>query len=149
MFVAVAFMGTVDNVLLVQPTAFLAAAALGSLARAERVGATPSTRLTRTLQFGVLMTLAGVCISRLAVQNAVAWMYAGGASTARLEHAATLDPGEYWLEMTLAYQWRDRDRCDLAQFHARQAARLYPFVSEPAIIQFVCQPPRAEVRTSR
>jgi hypothetical protein len=134
-----AFMSVVDNVLLVQPTAFVAAMAVGSLtAQSSRTFAIRGARWLYPLRLAAVMVIGAVCAGRLVVQTTVAWRYSTGASIERLEELAAVDPGEYWLNMALAFEWLDRRKCDLARYHARRAAGLFPTAMEPRIIDSVC-----------
>lgn len=138
--VAVIVMASVDNVLLVEPTALCSAAAIGTLAAREPVtfSFVFGEPWLRWVRVAILGTVGALCIARLAAQTTVAWLYASGVPVERLERLAKVDRGEYWLEMTLAFRWLDRGRCDLARRHARESTHLFPSAGEPKVIEVAC-----------
>jgi len=136
-------LAAVDNLILVQPTAFVFAAALAWFTSTPRPNMEDSGGARRHWYWVALaVVVGGTCVVRLALQNLAAWAYASGVSTERLEQLAFLDRGEYWLHIQLAFDWSDRGECDRAGVHARLAATLYPNVAEPRTVEASCVVPR-------
>jgi hypothetical protein len=114
--------GLFDAVLLLAVPALIVWGALGALW-------VPDRSATVTLKFGwrrfiaVLLVLAcGAAAARSAGQLAAMQLYATGSGRASLLRAATLDPGNYRLQLRLARSGNRKERCG----HARAAASLFP-----------------------
>lgn len=109
--------GLFDAVLLTAAPALLVWAAAGTLYEAPM--ATSTKPVWPVTLFAIIIAAAGTVrsASQLISMNA----YVSGGSRASLERAASIDPGNYRLQMRLA-RLRGRTRCE----HARAAASLMP-----------------------
>jgi O-antigen ligase len=130
-----------DAVLLLPaPTVFIAAL-LGVLSR-------PPRRSLFTLDLsdpcrGRLAGAVALLGTLLAIQSigqigAMA-VFSGGRKPAMLEWAGRLDPGNYRIQMMLAYEWRNRGRCDRARPHAQAARELFPNHPAPRQLLGACK----------
>jgi len=82
---------------------------------------------------GTLLTIQSVG------QIAAIAVFSGAREPATLEWAGRLDPGNYRIQMLLAYEWRNRGHCDRARPHAEAARRLYPNHRAPRQLLAACR----------
>jgi O-antigen ligase len=138
-----ACVSTFDAVLLLPaPTVFIGAL-LGALVRPPRrslltldLSDARKTRLAGAVALlGTLLTIQSVGqIGAMAVFN-------GSRKLATREWAGRLDPGNYRIQMLLAFEWRNRARCDRAWPHAAAARELYPNHPAPRQLLAACRKP--------
>ena len=129
-----------DAVLLLPAPTVFVGALLGALIR-------PPRRSLLTLQLSDLLRprlAGGVALvgTLLTVQSlgqiAAMAVFTGSGKPATREWAARLDPGSYRIHMLLAYEWRNRGRCNRARPHAEAARMLYPNHPAPRQLLAAC-----------
>jgi hypothetical protein len=129
-----------DAVLLLPAPTVFVGALLGALIR-------PPRRSLLTLQLSDFRRarLAGavalvgtlLTVQSLGQIGAMA-VFTGSGKPATREWAARLDPGNYRIHMLLAYEWRNRGRCNRARPHAEAARMLYPNHPAPQKLLAAC-----------
>jgi len=139
--VAVAVLGSVDNVLARPAPAFMAWLALGVLAPAAVPGTRPWRLVASRLAAGIAVGLLGVALAVPAVGRLYArHLYeTAGYDVERMERAARVNPGDYEARLHLAFQWTQMRECDRARPHVEAARRLYPHNLEAQRLLLACR----------
>jgi O-antigen ligase len=130
-----------DAVLLLPaPTVFIAAL-LGALIRPPRrsLFTIQLSDMRRARLAGAVALLGTLLTIQSIGQIAAIAVFSGGRGPATLEWAGRLDPGNYRIQMLLAYEWRNRGHCDRARPHAEAARRLYPNHPAPRQLLAACR----------
>ncbi|HEY2897131.1 MAG TPA: O-antigen ligase family protein [Gemmatimonadaceae bacterium] len=128
------------SLLLATPTLFVFAI-LGALAppSATRVSIPLSTATARGLALtGGVIAIALLLSLRSVSQLVSMGMFSSATTVAAYDHAATVDPGSYRIQMRIAELGAERARCDLVKRHAVRAHDLFPAAPEPTRLLAGC-----------
>ena len=136
---AVLVVGMFDAVLLLPPPALITWAALGALAPVPRERAVIDLGLGRRALFVFLVAAVGaLAVWRSASQLMAMSIFSTSTRTNRLEHASTLDPGNYRIHLRLAESYLRRGSCSRARSHAAEAHDLFPSAPAPRRVLSRC-----------
>lgn len=136
---ATAVVGAFDAVLhLATPTLLFWTTAGLLLPPREPLASLPLTARRRRTAAVLCLALFGAAALRSAGQAGAVLVAGPGRSLGDLELAARLDPGNYRVRLLLGQYWARRGRCDKALPHARAAADLFPYLTEPRKLAAAC-----------